>query len=205
MLIINYLIYGSVGYLFGCFEGAYIISKVFGNFDIREKGSGNAGASNVTSVMGWKYGIIVALFDMLKAIIPVTFFKYYVGATFEEYLFVGFAVIIGHILPLTLQFRGGKGAASFLGMSYGIDFRLGLLMNFIIIIVTVVTDYIFIGSISMFLTLPIVLIIFKQSAFSIVLSMLMLIIGIYKHKNNFVLYKNKTEGGLRAALNKSKK
>lgn len=205
MLIINYLIYGSAGYLFGCFEGAYIISKLFGNFDIRDKGSGNAGASNVTTVMGWKYGIIVALFDILKAFIPVAFLKYYVGATLEEYFFIGFAVIIGHIFPLTLQFRGGKGAASFLGMSYGIDFRLGLLMNFIIIIVTVASDYIFIGSISMFLTLPIILIIFKQSSISIILSIFILILGIYKHKNNFISYKNKTEGGLKAALNRSKK
>ena len=59
-----------IGYFFGCFQTSYFISKKFGKKDIREMGSGNAGASNVTSEMGWKFGILTGVSDVLKAFIP---------------------------------------------------------------------------------------------------------------------------------------
>ncbi len=65
-----------IGYAFGCIQAAYILSKMVGKMDIREHGSGNAGASNITAIMGWKYGFIVGLVDVLKGLFAVLVLKW---------------------------------------------------------------------------------------------------------------------------------
>ena len=68
-----------IGYLFGCFQTSYFISKIVMKRDIREMGSGNAGASNVTSELGWKFGIITGILDILKAYIPTKMILYFIA------------------------------------------------------------------------------------------------------------------------------
>ncbi len=200
-MIIIYLI---IGYIVGWTEGALIVSYIFGKFDIRNKGSGNAGASNITVVMGWKYGFLVALIDIFKAFIPVIVLKEIFNASFTQIFVLGFAVIIGHIYPLPFKFKGGKGAASFIGFSYALDFRLGLFMNFLIIFLTIVTDYIFIGTLCMFFTLPLILIYFKAPGLTVLLSLVIAIIGLIKHISNIQSLKNGKETGLRETIKKKK-
>ena len=111
----NIFLYVLTSYLVGCINPAYIISKLNG-FDIREKGTGNAGASNITIVMGKKAGIITALSDILKAFV-VTLIA---GYLFPEIKYVkiisGIFCILGHIFPVFMKFHGGKGLACLGGM-----------------------------------------------------------------------------------------
>ncbi|MBN2260115.1 MAG: glycerol-3-phosphate acyltransferase [Clostridiales bacterium] len=195
----------TIGYLFGWIEGALIISKNVGKFDIREKGSGNAGASNVTDVMGWRYGIAVALIDILKAFIPLTIAKIFFNASFTNTFFMGFGVFLGHIFPLPFDFKGGKGAASFIGFMYALDLKLGLFMNLLFIFVAFISNHVFVGSLSMFFIFPFILLIYKAPVITFFISILIAIIGLYKHMINIHNLKLGKDKGLREALKKLKK
>ncbi|MBR1592427.1 MAG: glycerol-3-phosphate acyltransferase [Ruminococcus sp.] len=111
----NIAVYLILSYLIGNINPAYIISKVKG-FDIRQKGTGNAGASNITLVLGKKAGIITALFDIFKAF-AVTFaaIKIFPDISIAG-IAAGSACILGHIFPVFMKFKGGKGLASLGGM-----------------------------------------------------------------------------------------
>ncbi|MDE6781893.1 MAG: glycerol-3-phosphate acyltransferase [Ruminococcus sp.] len=104
-----------MGYLVGNINPAYILSKIKG-FDIREKGTGNAGASNVTVVMGKKAGLFTALFDIFKAFAVCTI----AGRLFPDIgcpkIIAGVSCIMGHIFPAAMKFHGGKGLACLTGM-----------------------------------------------------------------------------------------
>jgi glycerol-3-phosphate acyltransferase PlsY len=155
--------------------------------------------------MGWKFGVIVALIDILKAFIPVLIAKELFSIQVTGLFIIGFSVIIGHIFPLPLHFKGGKGIASFIGMCYALDLRLGLLMNLILIVITVLTDYIFIGSLTLYALLPIIFIVTHQSTTTISLSLILMFIGIYKHWSNIISLKSGKEVGLKAVYNKHRK
>ena len=154
--------------------------------------------------MGWKFGAIVALIDILKAFIPMTFARIFLDADFKALFIIGFFVILGHIFPLPLKFRGGKGIASLIGMCYALDYRIGLLMNITLILITVITDYIFIGSLTLYAILPIILFYTKKDAISIALALVLMLIGFHKHYSNMVSLKNGKEVGLRNVIKKHK-
>ena len=98
-----------IGYLFGCFQTSYFISKKFGDKDIREMGSGNAGASNVTSEMGWKFGIPTGISDVLKSYFPIQLvlliFPVSSYQQVELMAITGMGVILGHIYPFFMNFE----------------------------------------------------------------------------------------------------
>ncbi len=110
-----------IGYAFGCIQSAYFLSKMFGKMDIREHGSGNAGASNITAIMGLKYGFFVALIDILKGIFAVLVVKWIFPNIPDLAYLSGIMAIIGHIFPFYLKFRGGKGVATLVGMMIGLN------------------------------------------------------------------------------------
>ena len=118
-----------IGYLLGCFQASYFISKYFHGFDIRNKGTGNAGASNVVATLGWKTGFITAVIDVLKASTAVwiinALFPESTNLIFLKYL-AGCSAVIGHIFPFFMNFKGGKGLASFMGLLFGINPILGI-------------------------------------------------------------------------------
>lgn len=112
-----------MGYFFGNINPAYIISK-FRGFDIRDRGSGNAGASNVTMIMGKKAGFLTALLDILKAAVVTSL----AAALFPNIKFAkilaGSSCVIGHIFPVLMKFHGGKGLACLAGMIISYDSQL---------------------------------------------------------------------------------
>lgn len=97
------------GYLLGSIPFGYIISKTK-KIDIRKKGSGATGATNVSRFLGLKYAILVAILDILKAIIPIFFAKFYFQPGIELAL-ISIAPVLGHIFPVWLNFKGGKGVS----------------------------------------------------------------------------------------------
>lgn len=99
-----------LGYLIGNINPAYILSRLKG-FDIREKGSGNAGASNVTMVMGKKAGVFTALFDIFKAFFATVIAVHLFPQIRYAKILSGVSCIMGHIFPFLMKFRGGKGLA----------------------------------------------------------------------------------------------
>src|SRR5690554_4139407 len=104
----------TVSYLLGCFSSAYFLGKMAKNIDIREYGSGNAGATNALRVMGKKIGALTFILDILKGIIAVIIGNKLLGL--DGKLLAGIFVVLGHNFPVFLNFKGGKGVATSLGV-----------------------------------------------------------------------------------------
>ena len=197
-----------IGYLFGCFQTSYFISKKFGNKDIREMGSGNAGASNVISEMGWKFGILTGICDVLKAFIPVKLILFIFPSSFlqvELMSLAGMGAILGHIFPFFMDFRGGKGVACYIGLLLAIDWSIGIVAILFLIILTVITDYVSIASILLYLIIP--CLVFYNDNYSFIViacTLILLIIGISKHWINIQNLLKGNETGLRSVFKKNK-
>src|SRR5687767_6614236 len=117
----NELLLIVIAYLIGSIPTAVWVSKYFFNFDIRDYGSGNSGATNTYRVLGAKWGTLVMIVDMIKAIVAVKL-VFFLPYAFESDLYLvnmqlglGLATVVGHIFPIWANFRGGKGVASLFG------------------------------------------------------------------------------------------
>lgn len=142
------------GYLIGCINPSYIIGRIRG-FDIRKKGSGNAGASNALIVMGKKIAIFSALFDIAKAAVAYLTAPLIFAAVAPAAEIAGVACILGHMFPIFMKFKGGKGLACLGGMLIGIDWRLFLFMITAEILLCLWVDYICIVPITASILIPI--------------------------------------------------
>ncbi len=154
--MLKYLICSFIGYFIGCINAAYLIGKKKG-FDIRGKGSNNPGASNAAITMGLKVGVAVGAWDIVKAVIAIFIAKSlfpndpYIGAV------TGVACVLGHMFPIFLNFKGGKGFASFLGMILVLNWRVFLVMILITVAVTLITDYIALATLATAISYPLYL------------------------------------------------
>lgn len=191
-----------VGYSLGCFQTAYLLGKKARDIDIRNYGSNNAGASNVTMVLGFKYGALTAFVDILKAILAVFLINSIYPKSVELLFIAGAFAVLGHIFPFYLRFKGGKGAASLIGMALAIDFRIAIIAILTIIIITLIIDYIAIGSIGMFIVLPISTYLLKYSTLCVYIGVLLALLSVYKHKINIWRIIRKEEVGLRKLVKK---
>ena len=193
-----------IGYAFGCIQTAYILSKTVGKTDIREHGSGNAGASNITTIMGVKYGFIVGLVDVLKGMFAVLVVKWlYPGNPNLAYL-AGIMAIIGHIFPFYMKFRGGKGVAALVGMMIGVNWKLGLLFFLLVAVPALLADYIVIGSFTSFIALPIVTYLLDYPTLFTVIGVGLTILCFYLHRANIQRIINKEELKISAVLKKKR-
>ena len=200
----GYFFVSLLGYLLGCSNLAYYISKA-ARKDIRKDGSGNLGASNATILFGWKAGASVAVHDVGKAVLAVILAKSlfpnleYAGAA------AGVAAVLGHIFPFYLKFKGGKGTASFLGLTLALNWRLALAVVLLLVLATIITDYIVIGTFSAIVVVPAYMGFFLQNL------MLMAIICIasfaifWKHRENIGRMLRREEIGLRSTMRGEKR
>src|SRR5690625_840304 len=153
-----YLLIIIIGYLFGCINGSQIIGK-YKNVNIKNNGMKNAGATNTTVLLGWKYGFIVAGIDVFKAIISLVFVAVIVShyhLTFEMqmiFLYVNaLFVVIGHNYPLTMNFKGGKGTASLFGVLLFLDWKFAVFGLFILLLFAFVTNYFVLGTFMLYVS-----------------------------------------------------
>jgi acyl phosphate:glycerol-3-phosphate acyltransferase len=152
-----------LAYLLGSIPTSVWVGKIFHSIDIREHGSGNAGATNVIRVLGWKTGIPVMVFDIAKgwlaAYLPVLFHlaESQGGQLTALQVFAGLAAIIGHILPVFAGFRGGKGVGSTFGVLLAIDPFLTISCLGVFLIILLITGYVSVSSMSAGLAFPILL------------------------------------------------
>jgi acyl phosphate:glycerol-3-phosphate acyltransferase len=107
-------------YLLGAIPTSYLVSRAFAKIDLRKHGSGNLGATNLYRVLGWKYAIPVALFDIAKGAIPVLVFAPQVSDSELFALLCGVAAILGHVFSVFVRFKGGKGVATAAGVMLGL-------------------------------------------------------------------------------------
>lgn len=173
-----------LAYLIGCFSSAFIIGRVFLKIDIRGYGSGNSGATNAVRVMGKKYGVITFLLDFLKGIIAALIGFLLLGELGG--LYAGLFVIIGHNWPFYLKFKGGKGVSTSIGVLALLNFPVGLISVIIGIAVAAISKFVSLGSISFFIVVPIITFLrhgLERKEF-LLLTVLMSIIGIYRHRSN---------------------
>lgn len=195
----GYLIVIAAAYLIGSSNMAYFISKVK-RVDFSSQGSGNLGASNATILLGWAAGVMVAVHDIFKATLSVILAKLlfpeleYAGAA------AGVAAVLGHIYPFYLKFKGGKGLASFLGMTIGLNWKLALAVCALLVIVTVITDYIVLGTFSVTAAAPVGLLFLTGNVFMMLIVCIATVVIFYKHRENMVRIRNRTEIGLRSAI-----
>ena len=207
MTIISIILALIIGYIFGCFQTSYFLSMRFKKKDIRDIGSGNAGASNITSEMGWTFGILTGFCDILKAYIPVKIIiLIFTNPLYQlDYMILaGTGAILGHIFPFFMNFRGGKGIACYIGMLLGIDWQIGLLASGFIIIFTIITDFVAVGSILLYIIMPILTYYNENSDIIIICTVILLFIGLVKHLINIQRILNGNEKGLRSVIYKDK-
>ncbi len=173
-----------LSYLIGCFSSAYFIGKVFKKMDIRSYGSGNAGATNAVRVMGKKLGILTFLLDFTKGVIAVLIGYRIMGVSGG--LIAAFFVVIGHDWPVFLGFRGGKGIATTIGCYAVLNFPVALVSVIIGITVGLTSKFVSLGSIVFLSIVPGISLIMVENLDKdfLILTVLLAIIGIYKHKAN---------------------
>ncbi|MCR5421059.1 MAG: glycerol-3-phosphate acyltransferase [Lachnospiraceae bacterium] len=152
--VVGVLIAIITGYFIGCINLSYFISRVKG-FDIREHGSGNAGASNVVITVGKKAGLFVALFDIFKAYFAIRVVRMLFPGFFVLGAITAVSVILGHIFPFYMGFKGGKGFASLGGSVLALDYRMFFVLLIMTIFVVCITNYICFGPTSVSIVFPI--------------------------------------------------
>jgi glycerol-3-phosphate acyltransferase PlsY len=179
-------------YLIGSFPTALIAGKLLKNIDIREHGSGNAGATNVFRVLGWKAGIVVLLIDMFKGFVPVWWLvpaQSQPEMTAFYQIIAGIAAISGHIWTIFAGFRGGKGVGTAAGVFLALQPVPVLLSLFTFILIVAKTRYVSLGSMTAAAMLPVYIIIknilgYPVSIIILILSIILAALIIIMHREN---------------------
>ncbi len=202
-----YIIVGIVAYLIGSISFSVIISKKMAGFDVREKGSGNAGATNMLRSVGKKAAILTLLGDALKGVVAILF-AIIVGAiakSADKSLLVqiaGILVVVGHTFPIFFGFKGGKGVATSLGVLLMTNWKIGLICLVFALVLMAVTRMVSLGSIGAAVLFP-VLVLFIHTNFTIsegssyfIYSIILAAIVIFNHRANIQRILNGTENKL---------
>lgn len=181
-----------IGYLIGGINPAYLIAKYKG-FDIRKRGSGNAGASNAVITMGKKVGVISAVLDIVKAYLAVFFAGLLVPSIPLAKVVAGISCIIGHIFPIFMRFRGGKGLASLGGVILAFHPLVFLILLAVELVIVLIVDYICIVPITASVAFPIIYMSMTKDKIGAILYGLLAIVIFYKHIENLKRIRSGTE------------
>ena len=178
-----------LSYLLGSIPFGFLLTKLFLNQDIRNIGSGNIGATNVLRTGNKLIGFSTLFLDILKAVIPIIFIKY----NFPDFIFISsLSVFLGHVFPVWLKFKGGKGVATYVGILFCINYILGFVFIISWFIIFLLSKYSSLSSLLASFIIPIYhfyLIDDKNHFFFIILFILI----FYTHRENIKRLKNNTE------------
>ena len=198
MNIIRYGLVLLLSYLIGCSSMALYVSK-YKKVDLQKAGSGNLGASNTMILLGWKPAIIVGLHDIGKAVLAVVLAKLFCPDQLLVQAGAGVACVLGHMFPFYLHFKGGKGFASYLGMTFALNWKFALVVMVIVVIVTLISDYIVVGTVTTIVIVPAYMGYATRSLLLAAILCIATAVMLYKHRDNFSRILNGTEVGLRRA------
>jgi len=192
-----------IGYAFGCVQTAYIIGKTMGKIDIRKEGSGNAGTTNITRVMGAKAGAIVFLSDILKAVLGYVVCSlifdgagsFMTGGVWGSLpgLYGGIGVIIGHNFPFYMKFKGGKGIASTVGVMLSFHLLGGFLTCLVGLCGVLITKYISVTSLVLTGLFPVAMLILGYRGETVALGFVIMALAWYQHRGNIARLVKGTE------------
>tara|TARA_Y100001949_G_scaffold96249_1_gene81265 strand:- start:160 stop:738 length:579 start_codon:yes stop_codon:yes gene_type:complete len=179
----------SCSYLMGSIPFGYLLTKIFLKKDIRDIGSGNIGATNALRTGNKLIGYSTLTLDVLKAVLPVIFIKF----NYPEYIYVSsLSVFIGHVFPLWLKFKGGKGVATYVGILFCINVLFGLLFISTWLLLYFIFKYSSLSSLLATLSIP-AYILFFLSGHNIIFFLIILVLIFYTHKENVKRLINKEE------------
>ena len=171
----------AFGYLVGSIPFGIVISKIFGLGDLRKVGSGNIGATNVLRTGNKLAAFLTLLFDFSKGICAVLIVRQYLGE--DAVQISAFSALAGHCFPIWLKFRGGKGVATFLGVTLALFFIAGIICCFVWLLVALVKKMSSLASLTSSASAPIAAIFLNQPN-AIILLVLMVGIVFFRHKQN---------------------
>jgi len=182
LAVVRYIIIAIICYFIGSISSSYIIGRIGSNIDIRQYGSGNLGATNTLRVLGLKAGIGVLLADFLKGM-AATFIGLGIGGEIGG-MIGGMAAILGHNWPIFLEFRGGKGIATSLGLIFTLFPRIGVILVILGVIIIILTRYVSLASLIGSIIFPILISIFNYDLVYIIGSIVISGLAIYRHRSN---------------------
>ena len=194
------IIFLFIGYFIGCLQTSYLIGKYIYKIDIRNYGSGNAGATNTTRTLGKRVGILVFCIDIFKGMLgftlPIIIFNFFKVSndSFTIYcMYSGLGVMLGHNFPFYLKFRGGKGVSSFLGILLVFNYKLALLCYTFGFFMLLIFRYISLSSMTMGIVFSTLLIIFNYEPEVIFLGIVMTLLILIRHRANIIRILQKNE------------
>lgn len=196
-----YVLVGLIAYLLGSINFAIIFSKKFAGFDVREKGSKNAGTTNVLRTVGKKAAVLTLLCDILKGVAAVIVAMLAANIWDEvdvdtlKYL-AGFFAIVGHTFPVYYGFKGGKGVATALGVLLVVNPQIGLSCLVFALVIMIATRWVSLGSIMAALLFPILTVIMTDNFGAKLISILIGLLVIFNHRTNIKRLKQGTENKL---------
>lgn len=202
-----YILVILVAYLLGSISFSVIISKKMAGFDVRKKGSGNAGATNVLRSVGKKAAVLTLLCDCLKGVVAVLFAVIVgkIASNTDKALLVqlaGIAVVIGHTFPIFFGFKGGKGVATSLGVLLVTNWQIGLICLVFALVLMALTKMVSMGSVGAAILFP-VLVLFIKTNFIVtegsgylIYSIILAVLVAFNHRSNIKRILNGTENKL---------
>ena len=185
----DYLVIGIASYLMGSIPFGLILTKLFLNKDIREIGSGNIGATNALRTGNKLIGYSTLLLDIAKAIIPVIYVKF----NYPDLIYIAsLCAFLGHVFPIWLKFKGGKGVATYVGILFSINIILGLVFVTSWVFIFLLSRYSSLSSIIASILVPIYILITSQINDAIFFAIMFILI-FFTHRENIKRLKNKEE------------
>lgn len=184
-----FLICVVVAYLLGSVSSSTLVARWVGRIDIRQHGSGNAGATNTLRVLGVKWAIVVLLFDIIKGILSVLIAQWLMPGNHVAAFLAGLAAVIGHNWPIFFGFRGGKGIATTIGVLFLLMFTPAILAGLIAIALLVTTRYVSLAALTFTILTPVFAIALPPHPhtphwMSVGFGVLIAILSIYRHRSN---------------------
>ena len=178
-----------ISYLFGSIPFGLLLTKIFLKKDIREIGSGNIGATNVLRAGNKILGYSTLALDILKAVLPILYIKFFMN----DYLYVSaLSIFIGHVFPIWLKFKGGKGVASYLGILCCLDIFTALIFGVVWISIFVLFKFSSLSSLLASLTIPIFQFFYNSNS-DYYFYFMMFILIFFTHRENIKRLRNNTE------------
>ena len=178
-----------VSYLFGSIPFGLLLTKIFLKKDIREIGSGNIGATNVLRAGNKILGYSTLVLDILKAVLPILYIKFFMN----DYLYISaLSIFIGHVFPIWLKFKGGKGVASYLGILCCLDIFTALIFGVVWISIFILFKFSSLSSLLASLTIPIFQFFYNSSS-DYYFYFMMFILIFFTHRENIKRLRNNTE------------
>ena len=180
---------GIISYLMGSIPFGFILTKIFLKKDIREIGSGNIGATNALRTGNKSLGYATLALDILKAIVPVLYIKF----NFNEFLYItSLCVFLGHVFPIWLKFKGGKGVATYVGILFAINIYFSLIFIITWLITFALSKFSSLSSLIASISVPIYLLILSQLD-QVIFFTIMFVLIFFTHRENIKRLKNKEE------------